>query len=190
MGRPGSSALSQSHAPMRPRPVRSLAGTGALVKNEPSPGHSGIRANPSLSRAPSHVEEGQRQLRTLDQEIEGSNPSSPATPQHLGSSDSETTRYCGSELIGGRAEEASASLFDHRRKGENWRHDKFLLRRGNVELRVDPAAGRVPEIWRPGGHPASSGMLLPCVTPAPRFFRAHATHRCEAPHESIAAAER
>ncbi len=35
---------------------------------------------------------------SLDQEIEGSNPSSPAKPQHLGSSDSETTRYCGSEL--------------------------------------------------------------------------------------------
>ena len=35
---------------------------------------------------------------TLDQEIEGSNPSSPATPRHVGSSDFETTRYCGSEL--------------------------------------------------------------------------------------------
>ncbi len=39
-----------------------------------------IRANSSPSRAPSRVEEGHRQLRTLDQEIEGSNPSSPANP--------------------------------------------------------------------------------------------------------------
>jgi hypothetical protein len=37
VGRPGSSALSQSHAPMRPRPVRSLRGRGHLLRNEPSP---------------------------------------------------------------------------------------------------------------------------------------------------------
>jgi hypothetical protein len=37
VGRPGSSALSQSHAPMRPRPVRSLRGRGHLSKDEPSP---------------------------------------------------------------------------------------------------------------------------------------------------------
>jgi hypothetical protein len=37
VGRPGSSALSQSHAPMRPRPVRSLRERGHLLRNEPSP---------------------------------------------------------------------------------------------------------------------------------------------------------
>ena len=62
-----------------------------------------IRANPSPSRAPSHAGEGRRQLRTLDQGIEGSNPSSPANsspanPQHLGHSERRTTRCCGFDL--------------------------------------------------------------------------------------------
>ena len=71
---------------LRPRPVRSLRGRGHLSKTSHPPRALWIRANSSPSRAPSHVEEGRRQLRTLDQEIEGSNPSSPAKPQHLGPS--------------------------------------------------------------------------------------------------------
>jgi hypothetical protein len=67
------------HAPMRPRPVRSLRGLGHLSKDQPSPVGT-LVSGPTRprSRAPSHAEEGRRQLRTLDQEIEGSNPSSPA----------------------------------------------------------------------------------------------------------------
>lgn len=54
---------------MRPRRVRSLLGNRALVKSEPIAGHSGIWTHPSLSRAPSHIDEGQRQFRTLDQAL-------------------------------------------------------------------------------------------------------------------------
>jgi hypothetical protein len=57
-------------------------GTRALVKRRAIPrGHSGSGPTRPRSRAPSHVTGGPRQLRTLDQEIEGSNPSSPAIPQ-------------------------------------------------------------------------------------------------------------
>jgi hypothetical protein len=72
VGRPGSSALSQSHAPMRPRPVRSLRGRGHLSRDEPSPvGTLGSGPTRPRSRAPSHVMGGPGQLRTLDQALLG-----------------------------------------------------------------------------------------------------------------------
>jgi hypothetical protein len=70
VGRPGSSALSQSHAPMRPRPVRSLPGTRALVKERAIPREHYV-SGPTRprSQARSHAEEGRRQLRTTHQAL-------------------------------------------------------------------------------------------------------------------------
>jgi hypothetical protein len=81
VGRPGSSALSQSHAPMRPRPVRSLPGTRALVKERAIPrGHYVSGPTRPRSQAPSHAEEGRRQLRTTYQDSDAESVPSGAYP--------------------------------------------------------------------------------------------------------------